>query len=330
MIDSTDSAMESASAVGSSPAVESPQPSASESIPTKPQPPRVLAIANQKGGVGKTTTAINLGTALAAVGERVLIIDLDPQGNASTGLGIDRKSRRLSTYDVMAGDAPLREAIMMTAVPSLSIAPSTLDLSGLELEVSQAHDRAYRLRNALAPLNSGAPDVTDFTYVLIDCPPSLNLLTVNAMAASDAVLVPLQCEFFALEGLSQLLETVEQVRSALHPGLIIHGIVLTMHDARNNLSNQVVADVRQNSGQKVYDTVIPRNVRVSEAPSFGKPVLVYDLKCVGSEAYLRLATEIIQREKELTTGAPTTPAPGKSLQAPNGQNREPGSDQGAA
>jgi chromosome partitioning protein len=265
-------------------------------------PPRVLAVANQKGGVGKTTTAINLGTALAAVGERVLIVDLDPQGNASTGLGIDRKSRRLSTYDVLIGEASLRDAVLATAVPHLSIAPSTLDLSGLELQVSQEHDRAMRLRNALARLNGGGTDAPDFTYVLIDCPPSLNLLTINAMAAADAVLVPLQCEFFALEGLSQLLETVENVRSALHPSLIIHGIVLTMHDARNNLSNQVVADVRQHSGQKVYDTVIPRNVRVSEAPSFGKPVLVYDLKCVGSEAYLRLATEVIQREKELING----------------------------
>jgi chromosome partitioning protein len=267
--------------------------------------PRVLAVANQKGGVGKTTTAINLGTALAAVGEQVLIIDLDPQGNASTGLGIDRKSRRLSTYDVLIGDAPLREAVLATAVPHLSIAPSTLDLSGLELQVSQQHDRAVRLRHAVAELNSGDTGAPDFTYVLIDCPPSLNLLTINAMAASDAVLVPLQCEFFALEGLSQLLETVENVRAALHPSLLIHGIVLTMHDARNNLSNQVVADVRQHSGQKVYDTVIPRNVRVSEAPSFGKPVLVYDLKCVGSEAYLRLATEVIQREKELIAGGST-------------------------
>ena len=264
-----------------------------------PAPPRVLAIANQKGGVGKTTTAINLGTALAAIGEQVLIVDLDPQGNASTGLGIDRRSRRRSTYDVLTGEATLRDAVIATAVPRLSIAPSTLDLSGLELEVSQARDRAFRLRIALAPLRDALPASTEFSYVLIDCPPSLNLLTVNAMAAADAILVPLQCEFFALEGLTQLLRTVESVRSALNPDLVIHGIVLTMHDARNNLSNQVVEDVRANSKEKVYDTIIPRNVRVSEAPSYGKPVLVYDLKCVGSEAYLRLATEIIQREKEL-------------------------------
>src|SRR6202047_2846482 len=264
-----------------------------------PTPPRVIAIANQKGGVGKTTTAINLGTALAAVGEQVLILDLDPQGNASTGLGIDRRSRRRSTYDVLIGEAALPDAVMTTAVPRLSIAPSTLDLSGLELEVSQAADRALRLRNGLAPLHAAAPRASAFTYVLIDCPPSLNLLTVNAMAAADAILVPLQCEFFALEGLSQLLQTVQSVKAALNPDLMIHGIVLTMHDARNNLSNQVVADVRANSKEKVYDTIIPRNVRVSEAPSYGKPVLVYDLKCVGSEAYLRLATEVIQREKEL-------------------------------
>jgi chromosome partitioning protein len=271
-----------------------------------PQPPRVIAIANQKGGVGKTTTAINLGTALAAIGEHVLIIDLDPQGNASTGLGIDRRSRRHSTYDVLIGEATLRDAVLPTAVPRLSIAPSTLDLSGLELEVSQQRDRALRLRSALAPLRAvgETPRVGDFSYILIDCPPSLNLLTVNAMAAADAILVPLQCEFFALEGLSQLLQTVATVKSTLNPDLIIHGIVLTMHDARNNLSNQVVADVRANSKEKVYDTIIPRNVRVSEAPSYGKPVLVYDLKCVGSEAYLRLATEIIQREKELIGGPP--------------------------
>jgi chromosome partitioning protein len=263
------------------------------------KPPRVLAVANQKGGVGKTTTAINLGTALAAIGEEVLIIDLDPQGNASTGLGIDRRNRQHSTYDVLIGEATLRDAIVATAVPRLHLAPSTLDLSGLELEIGQARDRAFRLRNALAPLSTVAAGQPKFTYVLVDCPPSLNLLTINAMAAANAILVPLQCEFFALEGLSQLLKTVESVRAQLNPDLTIHGIVLTMYDARNNLSGQVVADVREFMGRKVYDTIIPRNVRVSEAPSYGKPVLVYDLKCSGSEAYLRLATEIIQREKEL-------------------------------
>ena len=260
--------------------------------------PRILALANQKGGVGKTTTAINLGTALAAIGERVLIVDLDPQGNASTGLGIDRRNRRHSTYDVLIGQATLRDAIVQTAVPRLHLAPSTLDLSGLELEIGQARDRAFRLRNALAPLHTVTAGQTKFTYVLVDCPPSLNLLTVNAMAAANAILVPLQCEFFALEGLSQLLKTVESVRAQLNPDLTIHGVVLTMYDARNNLSGQVVADVREFMGRKVYDTIIPRNVRVSEAPSYGKPVLVYDLKCSGSEAYLRLATEIIQREKQ--------------------------------
>ena len=279
------------------PAVEPPQV-----IPFTPKEraaPRVLALANQKGGVGKTTTAINLGTALAAIGESVLIVDLDPQGNASTGLGIDRRSRRTSTYDVLIGAVPMRSAILPTAVPHLHIAPSTLDLSGLELEIGQARDRAFRLRNALSRLSSEPSAGPHFSYVLVDCPPSLNLLTINAMAAANAILVPLQCEFFALEGLSQLLKTVESVRSTLNPQLSIHGIVLTMFDARNNLSTQVVADVRQFMGAKVYDTIIPRNVRVSEAPSYGKPVLVYDLKCVGSQAYLRLATEIIQREKQL-------------------------------
>jgi chromosome partitioning protein len=263
-------------------------------------PPRILSIANQKGGVGKTTTAINLGTALAAAGETVLIVDLDPQGNASTGLGIDLPSRRFSTYDVLVGQTPMSVAVVPTAVPRLFIAPSTLDLSGFELELGQARDRAFRLRNALSALAASGADEVRFTYVLVDCPPSLNLLTVNAMAAANAILVPLQCEFFALEGLSQLLKTVEQVKQTLNPGLSIHGIVLTMFDARNNLSAQVVADVREFMGKKVYDTIIPRNVRVSEAPSYGKPVLVYDLKCVGSEAYLRLATEVIQRERELT------------------------------
>jgi chromosome partitioning protein len=263
--------------------------------------PRILALANQKGGVGKTTTAINLGTALAAIGERVLIVDLDPQGNASTGLGIDRRNRSCSTYDVLVGEAALREAVVATAVPRLHIAPSTMDLSGLELELGTTPGRAFKLRDAIGALNNNVSPEADYTYVLIDCPPSLNLLTVNAMAASDAILVPLQCEFFALEGLSQLLQTVEQVRSTLNPNLSIHGIVLTMFDSRNNLSNQVVADVRQFMGEKVYKTMIPRNVRISEAPSYGKPVLVYDLKCVGSDAYLRLATEVIQRERELRT-----------------------------
>ena len=269
--------------------------------PTPAGHPRILALANQKGGVGKTTTAINLGTALAAIGERVLIVDLDPQGNASTGLGIDRRNRSCSTYDVLIGEAQLRDAVVPTAVPRLHIAASTMDLSGLELELGSTRDRAFRLRNAIAVLNTNATNDADYTYVLIDCPPSLNLLTVNAMAASDAILVPLQCEFFALEGLSQLLQTVEQVRSTLNPNLSIHGIVLTMFDSRNNLSNQVVADVRQFMGAKVYKTMIPRNVRISEAPSYGKPVLVYDLKCVGSDAYLKLATEVIQRERELRT-----------------------------
>jgi chromosome partitioning protein len=264
--------------------------------------PRIISLANQTGGVGKTTTAINLGTALAAIGERVLIVDLDPQGNASTGLGIDRRSRNVSTYDVLIGEASLRDAVVPTAVPRLHIAPSTLDLSGLELELGSAKDRAFRLRDAIAALNSNVTPESDYSYVLIDCPPSLNLLTVNAMAASDAILVPLQCEFFALEGLSQLLQTVEQVRTTLNPNLSIHGVVLTMFDSRNNLSNQVVADVRQFMGAKVYDTMIPRNVRISEAPSYGKPVLVYDLKCSGSEAYLRLATEVIRRERELKAG----------------------------
>ena len=274
----------------------------SEGQVARARPPRMLAIANQKGGVGKTTTAINLGTALAAIGEDVLIIDLDPQGNASTGLGIDRRDRRHSTYEVLIGEVALRDSIVATAVPRLYLAPSTLDLAGLELEIGQEANRSYRLRNALMPLNVLEPDRVNFGYVLIDCPPSLNLLTVNAMAAAHAVLVPLQCEFFALEGLSQLLKTVETVRQQLNPDLAIHGVVLTMYDSRNNLSGQVVADVRQFMGPKVYDTIIPRNVRVSEAPSYGKPVLVYDLKCSGSEAYLRLATEVIQREKELCAG----------------------------
>jgi chromosome partitioning protein len=256
---------------------------------------RIITIANQKGGVGKTTTAINLATALAAIGENVLIVDLDPQGNASTGLGIDRKSREISSYDVLMQTASVGDAAVSTAVPSLSLIPSTLDLLGVEMEIANATDRATRLRKAFR----GNPAASPFSYILIDCPPSLNLLTMNAMAAADSVLVPLQCEFFALEGLSQLLETVNQVRTALNPNLTIQGIVLTMYDGRNNLATQVVDDVRSFMGDKVYRTVIPRNVRVSEAPSYGIPAILYDLKCAGSQAYLQLASEVIQRERHL-------------------------------
>jgi chromosome partitioning protein len=258
--------------------------------------PRVLVLANQKGGVGKTTTAINLGTALAAIGEGVLVIDLDPQGNASTGLGIDRKSRAFSTYDMLIGEKSLAQIMVPTAVPRLALAPSTMDLLGVELEISGHANRSIRLRNALDIFFAESNHDHRITYVLVDCPPSLNLLTLNALVAADAAVVPLQCEFFALEGLSQLLKTVEQVRQSLNPKLVIHGIVLTMFDPRNSLASQVVADVRAFMGPKVYDTVIPRNVRVSEAPSHGKPVLLYDLKCSGSQAYLKLASEVIQRE----------------------------------
>ena len=256
---------------------------------------RIITIANQKGGVGKTTTAINLATALAAIGERVLIIDLDPQGNASTGLGIDRQERAVSSYDLMVGEADVARTAIPTAVPGLSIVASTMDLLGVEMEIAAAPDRVLKLRKALRE----ASQPIEFTYVLIDCPPSLNLLTLNAMAAADSVLVPLQCEFFALEGLSQLLSTVERVRASINPQLTIQGIVMTMFDGRNNLANQVVDDVRSHMGDKVYQTIIPRNVRVSEAPSHGKPAILYDLKCAGSQAYLQLASEVIRRERQL-------------------------------
>lgn len=264
--------------------------------------PRVITVANQKGGVGKTTTAINLGTALAAIGEQVAILDLDSQGNASTGLGVGAQDRTITSYEVLTGEAGIEDAARSTAVPNLSIVPSTVDLSSLEMEIASDPQRAMRLRSALhryQAKQAQLPDSKRLSYILIDCPPSLSLLTVNAMAASHAVLVPLQCEFFALEGLSQLLRTIEQVRGALNPELIIHGIALTMFDARNNLSAQVVEDVREVMGDKVYSTMIPRNVRLSEAPSYGRPAILYDFKCAGSQAYIKLAQEVIERERSL-------------------------------
>ncbi|HEY5105429.1 MAG TPA: AAA family ATPase [Caulobacteraceae bacterium] len=265
---------------------------------------RIIVIANQKGGVGKTTTAINLGTALAAIGERVLLIDSDPQGNASTGLGVPRHARPRTLYDVLMEDFPVAEAAISTAVPGLSLLAAEADLSGVELELGLRPRRSFKLRDALAPLRAQSA----YSYVLIDCPPSLNLLTVNAMTAADAVLVPLQCEFFALEGLTQLLRTVELVRASLNPRLEIQGVVLTMYDRRNSLSAQVAKDVREHLGERVYQTMIPRNVRVSEAPSFGKPALIYDLKCAGSQAYLKLAKELIGRER--TYRGPAAPSQG--------------------
>ena len=262
----------------------------------EPAPRRVLAIANQKGGVGKTTTAVNLSTALAAVGERVLLIDTDPQGNASTGFGIPESERRRTMYDVLVDEAPLLESVMPTAVPNLDILPSDGDLSAAELELGTRTGRTHRLKNALQGLSGSG---RDYHHVLIDCPPSLNVLTVNALTAADGVLVPLQTEFFALEGLMQLMRTVERVKQALNPQLEIQGIVLTMFDRRNRLSEQVAADVRSHFGAKVYKTVIPRNVRLSEAPSFGKPALIYDHRCAGSQAYIALARELIERERDV-------------------------------
>jgi chromosome partitioning protein len=262
---------------------------------------RVLAVANQKGGVGKTTTAINLGTALAVAGQRCLIVDLDPQGNASTGLSVPEDARHVSTYDVLAGAAALEQAMVETpVVPGLYVAPSTRDLAGLESEISSAPNRAYFLRDAIVSLRASEqdrPESDRIRYVLIDCPPSLNILTLNAMAASDAVLVPVQCEFFALEGITQLKETIDFVRASLNPSLEIHGVVLTMHDSRTKLADEVSTEVRQFFGEKVFQTVIPRNVRVAEAPSHGKPILTYDHKSPGSRAYIELAAEIMDRER---------------------------------
>jgi chromosome partitioning protein len=259
---------------------------------------RIIAIANQKGGVGKTTTAINLATALAAIKKKVLIIDLDPQGNASTGLGVSRDARSRNSYHVVMEQIPLSEAIQPTSIPGLDIVPSGMDLSGAEIELIDIDRREFSLRRALEPIASETEERKLYDYVLIDSPPALGLLTINALVAAQAVLVPLQCEFFALEGISHLIKSIERIRKGFNPGLELQGIVLTMFDRRNNLSDQVANDVREYFGDKVYDTVIPRNVKVSEAPSYGRPVLVYDMACAGSQAYLHLAGEVIRRERK--------------------------------
>ena len=261
--------------------------------------PRIIAIANQKGGVGKTTTAVNLATALAAADKKVLLFDLDPQGNASTGLGISRQARSVTSYEVLVGTRAIKAATVPTTVPHLAVVAASVDLSGAEIELVGAERREYRLRDALTAKAETLP----FDYVLIDCPPSLGLLTLNALVAAHAVLVPLQCEFYALEGLSHLVRTIERVKRHLNPTLEIQGVVLTMFDKRNNLSDLVAADVRDHFGDKVYDTVIPRNVRISEAPSHGKPVLLYDFRCPGAQAYVHLAGEVLRRERLRLTAA---------------------------
>ena len=273
---------------------QSMKPQASKTAASKP--PRFICLANQKGGVGKTTTAINLATALAAIGEKVLLIDLDPQGNASTGLGIGRAARKTTSFELLLGEASLADAVHMTVVPGLGLIPASMDLLGVEVELAENPRRLHRLKDELDAF--AANEGRDYGYIFIDCPPSLNMLTLNAMVAAQSVLVPLQCEFFALEGLSQLLQTIEQVKDSLNATLDIQGIVLTMYDARNNLSTQVEDDVRGHFDGLVYETRIPRNVRVSEAPSFGKPALLYDYKCSGSQAYMKLASELIQRERQ--------------------------------
>lgn len=261
-------------------------------------PTRVLAIANQKGGVGKTTTTINLATALAIAGERVLIIDLDPQGNASTGLGIPRTDRAVGTYRLLTDDgAALAQTARPTAIPNLAIVPAEPDLAGAEIELVGFDRREYRLRDTLA-----APH--PYTIILIDCPPSLGLLTLNALVAADSVLVPLQTEFFALEGISQLIRTIDMVGKRLNPPLKLQGIVLTMFDRRNNLSDLVAQDARGFFGNRVYTTVIPRNIRVSEAPSHGKPVLLYDPRSPGAQAYIALAKEFLARERNIQEAPP--------------------------
>ncbi len=254
---------------------------------------RIFAIANQKGGVGKTTTSINLATSLAAVGKRVLLIDMDAQGNASTGLGVRRSERANSSYDLLFGEKNLDDCVVGTKVPRLSIVPSSMHLSGAEVELVTAEHREFRMKAALDGIGN------QYDYVVIDCPPALNLTTLNVLVAADAVIVPLQCEFYALEGLAHLTKTIERVRSTFNPDLKIHGVVLTMYDTRNRLSSMVANDVRSYFGDTVYKTVIPRNVRVSEAPSYGLPAIVYDMRCAGSQAYIQLAKEVIKREKAM-------------------------------
>ena len=255
--------------------------------------PRIFAIANQKGGVGKTTTSINLATSLAAVGKRVLLVDMDAQGNASTGLGVKRSERENSSYDLLFGEKTIAECAVGTRVPRLSIVPSSMHLSGAEIELVTAENREFRMKAAFETIGN------QYDYVVVDCPPALNLTTLNILVAADAVIVPLQCEFYALEGLAHLTKTIERVRSTFNPGLIVHGVVLTMYDVRNRLSGMVADDVRGYFGDKVYKTIIPRNVRVSEAPSYGLPAIVYDMRCAGSQAYIHLAKEVIKREKAL-------------------------------
>jgi chromosome partitioning protein len=252
---------------------------------------RIVAVANQKGGVGKTTTAINLATALAAAGHRILVIDLDAQGNASTGMGVERSARALTSYELILGEAELEKAAVATEVPRLFMVPASPDLAGADLEFSARERREFLLSRAIRSR------VGNYDDVLIDCPPSLSILTINALVAADAVLVPLQCEFYALEGLSQLMRTIERIQRALNPRLELQGVVLTMYDQRNNLCDLVAADVRGHLGAKVFDTMIPRNVRIAEAPSHGKPALIYDHGCAGSQAYIRLAAEILRRSE---------------------------------